>query len=240
MEISFITAFAFGVLSFLSPCVLPLVPAYISYMSGVSIEDLAAGGNRSSMRQAGMRSIAFVLGFSLVFTTMGATATSVSKVLFIHKDLIMKVAGAIIVIFGLHMLGVFRIRAFYSEKRFHFRMKNVGYLGAFLMGITFAFGWTPCVGPVLGTILGMAANSDTVAKGTALLGVYSLGLGIPFIFTAFLTSRAIGAMNLIKPHFRKIEIASGVLLIIVGVLIFSAQLQVLSGPLQELMPWEIG
>lgn len=240
MEIPFITAFVGGILSFLSPCVLPLVPAYISYMSGVSIEDLAAGESRQSMHRAGMRSIAFVMGFSLVFTVMGATATSISQALMLHRELIMKVAGTIIVVFGLHMLGVFRIRALYSERRFHLRIKSVGYLGAFLLGITFAFGWTPCVGPVLGTILTIAANSGRVTKGAALLAVYSLGLGIPFVLTGFATSHAVGAMNRIKPHFRKIEIASGALLILVGVLIFTAQLQILSGPLQELMPWEVG
>ncbi len=233
MTVSFAAAFVAGILSFLSPCVLPLVPAYISYMSGISVEELARGSSRESARRAGLRSVSFVLGFSCVFIAMGASATSLSQSLAEHKTLLMQGAGVVIVVFGLHMLGVFRIRAFYAEKRFHTRLNNVGCVGAFVMGLMFAFGWTPCVGPVLGTILGMAASTDTVAKGTALLAVYSLGLGVPFILTGFLTSRAIGALNRVKPHFRKVEIASGVLLVAVGMMIFTGRLQEITGYLQN-------
>lgn len=233
MSVSIFTAFVFGLASFVSPCVLPLVPAYISYVSGVSVEELMEGASRESARRAGLRSVFFVLGFSTVFIAMGATATSLSQSLMAYRDILMKIAGVVIVVFGLHMLGVFRIKAFYAERRFHFRLRNVGYLGAFLMGLMFAFGWTPCVGPVLGAILGMAASTDTVVKGTALLAVYSLGLGVPFVLTGFLTNRAIGAMNRVKPHFRKIEIVSGLLLIAVGFLVFTGRLQEMPGYFQR-------
>lgn len=236
MTISFAAAFLGGVLSFISPCVLPLVPAYISYISGVSVEELATGASRESSVRAGVRSAFFVLGFSLVFTVMGASATSLGQLYAEHRQALMQVGGIVIAIFGLHMLGIFRIKALYAEKRFHMRFKSVGYLGAFMLGLMFAFGWTPCVGPILATILGIAANTDTVGKGTALLAVYSLGLGLPFILTGFLTSRAIGAMNRIKPHFRKIEVASGALLVLVGVLVFSGQLQRISGYLPNVLP----
>lgn len=226
------TAFVAGLISFVSPCVLPLVPAYISYMSGVSVDELIEGASRESARRAGIRSLFFVLGFSAVFITMGATATSLGEALIEHRDILMKIGGVVIIIFGLHMLGVFKIKALYAERRFHVRLKSVGYLGAFLMGLMFAFGWTPCVGPVLGTILGMAASTDTVMNGIALLAVYSLGLGVPFILTGFLTNRAFAAMNRIKPHFRKIEIASGLLLIAVGYLVFTGSLQEMAGRLQ--------
>lgn len=228
-------AFVAGVASFVSPCVLPLVPAYISYMSGVSIEELMDGASRRSARRAGLRSIFFVLGFTVVFVLLGATATSISQSLIGYRDNLMRIGGIVIVIFGLHMIGIFRIKALYSEKRFHMRVKSIGYFGAFVMGLMFAVGWTPCVGPVLSGILALAAKTEDVGKGIILLAVYSLGLGVPFVLTGFLTSTAIGAMNRIKPHFRKIEIASGLLLVAVGVLVYSGRLQQMSGLFEGLI-----
>ena len=236
MTVSFAAAFVGGFLSFISPCVLPLVPAYISYISGVSVEELSAGAARQSSMRAGLRSLFFVLGFSLVFITMGASASSIGQVYAEHRQVLMKIGGIVIVVFGLHMLGVFRIQALYAEKRFHVRMKNVGYLGAFLLGLVFAFGWTPCVGLYLAPILALAADTETLGRGVALLAVYSLGLGLPFVLTGFLTSRAIAAMNRIKPHFRKVEVVSGLLLMVVGILIFTGDLQKLSGYLPSLLP----
>ena len=236
MTVSFAAAFVGGFLSFISPCVLPLVPAYISYISGVSVEELSAGAARQSSMRAGLRSLFFVLGFSLVFITMGASASSIGQVYAEHRQVLMKIGGIVIVVFGLHMLGVFRIKALYAEKRFHVRMKNVGYLGAFLLGLVFAFGWTPCVGLYLAPILALAADTETLGRGVALLAVYSLGLGLPFVLTGFLTSRAIAAMNRIKPHFRKVEVVSGLLLMVVGILIFTGDLQKLSGYLPSLLP----
>ena len=181
------TAFAFGLLSFFSPCVLPLVPAYLSYMSGVSVEELMTARASQAVRRTGAKSVLFVLGFSAVFVTMGATANFLGQLRAENMDVIMKVAGAVIAIFGLHMAGVFRIKALYSEKRLHIRFRHVGFAGAFLIGIVFALGWTPCIGPVLASILAVTANSETVSRGVGLLAAYSLGLGIPFLIGGFAT-----------------------------------------------------
>lgn len=218
------TAFTAGLLSFLSPCVLPLVPAYLSYMSGVSVEELASAKSADALKRTGIKSIVFVLGFSTVFIAMGATATSIGTLLAKKMAVLMSVAGIIIFVFGLHMTGIIRIKSLYSEKRFHLRLKNVGYAGAYVIGVMFALGWTPCIGPVLAAILGLAANSKTVGLGITLLAVYSLGLGIPFILAGFATGAALRALSGFKRHFRKIEIASGVLLMVVGFLIFTGNL----------------
>lgn len=226
--ISIPTAFVFGLLSFFSPCVLPLVPAYLSYMSGVSVEELTTAHAPEALKRTGVKSILFVLGFSVVFVAMGATATSVGQILTAKTDILMKIAGIVITIFGLHMAGVFRIRALYAEKRFHLRSQNLGFAAPFVIGVMFAFGWTPCIGPVLASILTLAANSDTVLLGMGLLAVYSLGLGIPFVITGFATGTALKALGRSRRHFRKIEIASGVLIVMVGVLVFTGNLQVLN------------
>jgi cytochrome c-type biogenesis protein len=226
--ISIPAAFLFGLASFVSPCVLPLVPAYLSYMSGASVEELLTTRGTEAVKRTGIKSVFFVLGFSAVFIAMGATATSVGRLLAVQLGILMKVAGVIIIVFGLHMAGVFRIKALYAEKRFHTRFQNVGFFGAFLIGVMFAFGWTPCIGPVLAGILALAANSETVLTGIGLLAVYSLGLGIPFLITGFATGSALKALGGFKRHFRKIEIASGVLLVAVGVLIFTGSLQAIS------------
>jgi len=234
--VSIPTAFAFGLASFLSPCVLPLVPAYLSYMSGVSVEELTTVRGLEALKRTGMKSVFFVLGFSAVFVAMGATATSVGQLLQAHMDTLMKVGGVVIIVFGLHMLGVFRIKALYVEKRLHKRLQNVGFVGAFLIGVMFAFGWTPCTGPVLASILTLAADSKTVPQGIGLLAVYSLGLGIPFLITGFATGTALKALAKFKGHLRKVEIASGVLLIGIGILIFEGNLQILSSILSRWFP----
>lgn len=227
-SISISAAFIFGMLSFFSPCVLPLVPAYLSYMSGVSIEELASARTSEALKRTGLKSLLFVLGFSTVFVLMGATATSLSQMLLGYMSLLMKVAGVTIIIFGLHITGVFRIPALYREKRFHLKLKNIGFAGAFLIGVMFAFGWTPCIGPVLAGILTLAANSETASKGILLLAMYSLGLGIPFIIAGFATGAALRMLSKAKKHLRKIEIASGVLLILLGILVLTGHLQALS------------
>jgi len=230
------TAFVFGLLSFFSPCVLPLVPAYLSYMSGVSVEELMESRGSEALKRTGAKSVLFVLGFSAVFVAMGATATSVGQLLAAKMDILMKIGGVVIVILGMHMTGVFRIKALYAEKRFHMRLRNVGFVGAFLIGVTFAFGWTPCVGPVLAGILTLAVNSETVLRGVGLLAVYSLGLGIPFIITGFAAGTALAALAKFKSRLRKIEIASGILVVIVGILVFTGSLQDLSSLLSGGFP----
>ncbi|HUV05854.1 MAG TPA: cytochrome c biogenesis protein CcdA [Armatimonadota bacterium] len=234
--VSIPTAFAFGLASFLSPCVLPLVPAYLSYMSGASVEELMTSRGSKALKRTGVKSVLFVLGFSAVFIAMGATATSVGRLLDAWMDTLMKIGGVVIIIFGLHMLGVFRIKALYMEKRFHGRLQNVGLVGAFLIGVMFAFGWTPCTGPVLAGILALAADSETLLQGVGLLAIYSLGLGIPFLITGFATGTALRALARFKKHFRTVEIASGALMIAVGVLIFQGNLQVLSSIFSKWFP----
>ena len=221
-------AFAAGLLSFLSPCVLPLVPAYLSYMSGVSIEELADAKGTEALRRTGLKSLLFVLGFSLVFISMGALATSVGQFLAAKMSVLMNIAGIVVFIFGLHMAGIFRIRTLYKEARIHHRFKKVGFLTAFLIGLMFALGWTPCVGPVLAMILGMAGTSNTLGQGIFLLAVYSAGLAVPFLITGFATGWALKGLSKFKRYFHTVEIASGVLLMVVGVLIFTGSLQMLN------------
>jgi cytochrome c-type biogenesis protein len=228
VSISLPAAFVAGLLSFLSPCVLPLVPAYLSYMSGVSVEDLTASGGWKAMRQTGLKSILFVLGFSVVFVALGATATSLGQILSDRAAVLMKVGAVVVIVFGLHMTGIFRIKALYSEKRFHAKLNGVGLLGAFLIGVTFAFGWTPCIGPVLAAILSLAMKSESVTRGIALLAAYSLGLGVPFLVAGFATGTVFAAMRRFRAHFRKVEIASGVLVVFIGVLVFTGKLTMLS------------
>ncbi len=220
-------AFLAGIVSFLSPCVLPLVPGYISMISGLSLSELSEGADRrAATRRAGLASICFVLGFSAVFTALGASASAVGTLLSSHMALLSKLAGALIIVFGLHVTGLVPIRWLYYEKRIQ-AGGTPGYLGAFLMGLAFAFGWTPCIGPILASILALAATQETVGQGTALLFVYSLGLGIPFIATGFGVNAFLRFFAKYKPFIRWGEIAAGALLILVGVLVLSNKLTVL-------------
>ncbi|MHB1458908.1 MAG: cytochrome c biogenesis CcdA family protein [Armatimonadota bacterium] len=228
VSISITAAFIAGVLSFLSPCVLPLVPAYLSYISGASIEELKTTRSKSVIWRTGLRSITFVLGFSVIFVLIGAGATWLGQVLAEKLDILTKIAGIVIFIFGLHTIGVFRIKALFTERRFHILPKNAGFLGAFLIGMMFALGWTPCIGPVLSGIIALAANSGTVHQGILLLVLYSLGLGIPFIIAGFAASTIMNYLSVIKKHFRIVEITSGVILLIIGVMIFMGSFQRLS------------
>ncbi|UPT73834.1 MAG: cytochrome c biogenesis protein CcdA [Elusimicrobiota bacterium] len=187
-------AFLGGLLSFLSPCVLPLVPGYVSFMSGLTIDELAHGaGEKAAARHAGWESLFFVAGFTVVFTALGATATAAGRLLAEHAAVVSKLAGAVVLAFGLHMTGLLPIKWLYYQKRADVAAFKPGYAGSFLMGLAFAFGWTPCIGPVLGTILSLAATRETVGQGVALLLTYSLGLGIPFVLTAFAIGRFLKA-----------------------------------------------
>lgn len=219
--VGFGAAFLGGIVSFLSPCVLPLVPGYISFMSGLTLEELSAGGDdKTRMRHAGWESLCFVAGFSVVFTLLGATATTVGRVLAEQAVLVSKIAGGIVILFGLHMTGVLPIKWLYYQKRADTAAFKAGYVGSFLMGLAFAFGWTPCIGPILAGILAIAATRETVGQGMTLLLVYSLGLGIPFVLTGFAVSRFMRFFVRYKKHIRKGEIAAGLLLVAVGLLIF--------------------
>ncbi len=220
------TAILAGFLSFISPCVLPLIPGYLSFISGVSMDDIASKDkSREQLMKVIINTVFFVLGFSLVFVMLGATATWIGDSLRQHLPLFNKMAGILVFVFGLHVAGVFKIKALNYEKRFHAGGKKMGVIGSLLIGIAFAFGWTPCIGPILGTILTLAAQQDSVSSGIVLLTFYSAGLGLPFILTAVLFSYLIGAFGFIKRHFRAVEIISGGLLMLVGILIFFDLLQ---------------
>jgi cytochrome c-type biogenesis protein len=227
-NISFGLAFAAGVLSFLSPCVLPLIPGYISFLSGVSLEELKKGaGRKGSAVKAGTASIFFVIGFSIVFVALGASATFVGKLLNQYMSVFTKVAGAMIAILGLHLTGVFNIGFLNYQKGLKIKGFTPGPFSALFIGMAFGFGWTPCVGPLLAGILALAATQETMLKGIALLLAYSLGIGIPFVATGF----AVGIFMKFLEKYRKFirwgEVIAGVFLVIIGTLMFLGNLQVL-------------
>jgi len=234
-QVSLITAFSAGILSFVSPCVLPLVPAYISFMSGVSVDDIT-GAEKQAVTMVLGTSLAFVAGFSLVFILLGATATFVGSFLLTHMSILAKVSGLLIIIFGLHFLGVYRIKFLLYEKRVQTSHSGAGVISAFVIGLAFAFGWTPCIGPVLAAILTLAAKQESVSKGMILLGAYSAGLGIPFLLTAAATNSFLNMFKKIKRHFRAIEIISGVFLILVGIFIMFDMFTIFAGYLIRWFP----
>lgn len=238
-DVTLFAAFIAGFLSFISPCVLPLIPGYVSFVSGVSLEEMrgtSATSFPSSRRRVLITSIAFVIGFSLVFVALGASASAIGKLLWTKLPLLGRIAGVLVVLFGLHTMGVFRIPTFDKEKRVQTRRKPRGPLGAVLVGIAFAFGWTPCIGPILGGILAIAGSRQTVGEGVLLLGVYSLGLAIPFLLTSVAINRFFSVTSRLRRHYRAIEMASGALLVAIGVLIFTNQLTVIVRYLQPYLP----
>ncbi len=236
-EVSYLAAFVGGFLSFISPCVLPLIPGYLSFVSGVSMEEFRGGtATAGSRRQLLFSSLAFVAGFSLVFIALGASASAVGEFLMSRLPLLGKIAGVLIIIFGLHTMGVFRLRFLEAEKRVHTQRKPAGLFGAMLVGIAFAFGWTPCIGPILGGILVMAGRQETIGDGVKLLSVYSAGLGIPFLLTALAMNHFFRASARIRKHYHAIEVASGVLLIAIGVLIYTNQFTIIARYLEPYLP----
>ncbi|WP_099866094.1 cytochrome c biogenesis CcdA family protein [Pararhizobium haloflavum] len=214
-----------GLLSFVSPCVLPIVPPYLAYLAGMSFDQLRQDDlGREASRRIVWAAIAFVLGFTTVFVALGATASVIGQSMARYFDTLSLVAGIVIIVMGLHFIGVFRIGLLYREARVQVARKPAGPVGAYLMGLAFAFGWTPCVGPVLAAILFIAGSEDTIARGAALLFAYSLGIGIPFVVAALFASRFLSAAARMRRHMRKVEIAMGVLLVITGVLFATGQM----------------
>ena len=218
-EISLMAAFLAGLFSFFSPCVLPLVPGYISFISGISLEEIEKGNRQNKVI---ISSIFFILGFSLVFILLGATATILGSFLLEKAFILEKVAGVIIIIFGIHMSGLYRIKFLDYEKRLYAKTRPVNIvIGPFLMGLAFAFGWTPCIGPILAGILIYAGTQKTLYQGILLLVIYSAGLGIPFLMTALALNKFYMLSNKIKKYFKTIEIVGGILLILIGLLILT-------------------
>jgi cytochrome c-type biogenesis protein len=236
-QITLLAAFAAGFLSFVSPCVLPLIPGYISFVSGVSLEDMRGGvGAPVARGQIFFSSLAFVVGFSIVFIALGASASAIGQFILSKLPLFGKIAGALIIVFGLHTMGVFRIGFLEAERRMQSRTRPASALGALIVGGAFAFGWTPCIGPILGGILAIAGSQQTVREGVVLLAVYSLGLGIPFLLTSLAIDQFFKAVSRVRRYYHAIEVASGGLLVAIGVLILTGQLTLITRYLQPYLP----
>jgi cytochrome c-type biogenesis protein len=230
-SLGFLVAFTAGVLSFLSPCVLPLVPSYIGFLTGLSLDEMG-----SRRRVAFTHALAFVVGFSLVFLLLGASATALGRVLNYHRVWLERLGGVLIIFFGLICLGVVRVRALQAERRLHLQNKPLGYLGSVIVGMAFAAGWTPCIGPILGGIFTLASASDTVGRGMALLGSYSAGLAVPFLIAAWAVDGFLEWFQKFRRYLPWVMRASGVLLVLVGVLLLTGQFTRLAGWLQGLTP----
>ena len=228
-EISGMIAFSAGLLSFASPCVLPLVPSYITYITGVSFKKLTDAEAASKLRWATMsHSLCFIVGFSLVFILMGASATYLGQVLVQYQYWIMKGGGVLIILLGIHFTGVIKLPFLQMEKRFEMKKKPLGYAGSFVVGVVFAAGWTPCIGPILSTILIYASTSKSLATGILLLTYYSVGLGIPFFLSSLAFNSFLSAFDKIKRYMRVINVVSGLFLIGIGILFLTDTFKELS------------
>jgi cytochrome c-type biogenesis protein len=238
-------AFAAGLLSVLSPCVLPLLPAYLSLISGISVEEMQAGTRDTLQRSRVMRAcLGFVAGFSAVFILMGVGAVAAGRVLRTWRAEVLgvefgiaQIAGVIIILLGLHITGLAPIRALYRDTRFNFQLKRRSALSSFVVGAGFALGWSPCVGPILAAILTVAGSRETAMQGVALLTIYSAGLAVPFLIAGWSMDYFFGAFERIKTHFRKLEIASGVILMGVGLLVVTDRLSTLNNRFSFLADW---
>jgi cytochrome c-type biogenesis protein len=235
-NVTLIAAFGAGFLSFVSPCVLPLIPGYLSFVSGVSLEEMRGDTGVRARRQVLITSLAFVLGFSLVFIALGASASVIGRFLFRNSNLFEKVAGVLVIIIGLHTMGVFRIPFLETEARLRAGSKPKSLLGAVMVGMAFGFGWTPCIGPILSGILLLAGARETVAEGVVMLAVYSLGLGVPFILTSLAINKFFAASQRIRRHYHKVEMVSGALLVGIGLLLFTNQMTVITRYLTPYLP----
>jgi len=245
-NVTILAAFVAGVLSFISPCVLPLIPGYLSFISGATLDEMQGRPTQgagvgvaappSARRRVVVTSLFFILGFSLVFVALGATASALGQFLMERLRLLGKIAGIVLIVFGLHTMGVLRIGWLYSERRVQVDRKPAGPLGAMLVGIAFAFGWTPCIGPILAGILAVAGAQETIGQGVQLLAAYSAGLGIPFLMTALAIDRFFVAFAKIRRHYRMIEFVSGGLLVAIGLLIFTDRFTVIARVLTPYLP----
>lgn len=241
IDIGFLSAIGAGAISFLSPCVLPLVPPYLCYMAGVSVEDFRADGRGAAVK-SGTRSallvtsFAFVLGFTTVFVALGAGASTIGRLLRVWQEPLAFAAGVLIILMGLNFLGVLRIPFLSREARFRSQAKPASTLAAYVMGLAFAFGWTPCIGPVLGPILTLAGGRETVGEGAALLAAYSLGLGIPFLIAALFSGPFMRFLGRFRVHLGRVEKAIGAMLVVAGVFFLTGGIQAASYWLLETFP----
>ena len=229
-----LVALAAGILSFLSPCVLPIIPPYLAYMGGISMNQLT--DSRAARRPAVIASAFFVLGLSTVFLFLGFTASVFGRFFLQNQALFGQIAGAVIIVFGLHFLGLFRIPLLMREARLDAGDRGGSAVGAYVLGLAFAFGWTPCIGPILGAILSMSAQEDSIGRGTFLMAVYAAGLGLPFILSALFINRAMGLMNRLKRHMGLVEKIMGALLVAVGLMMLTGAFSRMSYWLLETVP----
>jgi cytochrome c-type biogenesis protein len=228
-NISIFVALSAGFISFLSPCILPLIPSYLAFITGVSIEVLTCEDSLKQVRiKVIVNSLMFILGFSLIFIALGASATFLGKFLSRNIRWFEIIGGALVILFGLHFAGIFRLRFLDREKKVHLTNKPLGYLGTVLVGMAFGAGWTPCVGPILGSILTMAATTQNIIKGVALLAFYSLGIAIPFFISALILHKFFEYFQSVRKYFKVITIVGGILLIAVGILLVSGYFSAVS------------
>ena len=231
-----VVAFSAGLFSFLSPCVLPLFPSYLSFVTGMSVSDLSADLTSAARRRVLLHSIAFVVGFSVIFVSLGASFSAASAFLLEYRDWIRRIGGILIIVFGLYIAGLLRIGIFGRTQQLQLREKPAGYLGSLAVGITFAIGWTPCVGPILGAILSLAGTAETVQRGIGLLIAYSAGLGLPFLLSAIALGSFLRFFKRYRPFIPVMERAAGALLVVVGVLVFTNYYVVLNSWAISLTP----
>jgi cytochrome c-type biogenesis protein len=229
--VSFGISFVAGLLSFLSPCVLPLIPSYVGFLTGMSLEELEV-----RRRAALVHALWFVGGFAFIFMALGASASALGHLLGEYQVWIGRVGGVLIIFFGLYLLGILRPAFLMRERRVHLSEKPLGYLGSAVAGVAFGAAWTPCVGPILGAILTLAAARNTVGEGTALLGVYALGLAVPFLVTAFALDRFLVWFQRFRPYIVWVDRIAGVILIILGILLVTDRFTLIAGWLQGLTP----
>jgi cytochrome c-type biogenesis protein len=234
-EVSLFIAFSAGLLSFVSPCVLPLVPSYITYITGVSFHELTGAESRSKLRWATIfHSLLFISGFSTIFIIMGASASYLGQLLAQYQEWIMKAGGVLIIILGINFTGLIALPFLQMEKRFELRKKPLGYLGSFFVGIIFAAGWTPCIGPILSTILIYASTAKSFYAGILLLSIYSIGLGLPFFLSSLAFNSFLGAFEKMKRYMRIITLVSGLFLIAIGILMLTDTFQEINHYLNSL------
>ena len=231
-SISYAVAFAAGFLTFLSPCLLPVIPSFIAYITGISLSDINDPGKRQeAKRKAVVHSILFIFGFSLIFILLGLTATFIGKALFRYQKAIQIGGGILIILFGLYLMGILKLDFLGKEMKIRFRSEGASYLGSFLIGVTFAAAWTPCAGPILGSILLLAGTKTSVVEGAKLLSVYSLGIALPFFLTALLINTFVAHFNRLKKFISIVNVISGAFLVAVGVLIMTNYLSILAAKL---------
>ncbi len=232
-SVGLFVAFTAGLLSFLSPCVLPLVPTYITFISGLSLDDMeTAAARRTSL----VHGLLFTLGFSLIFVALGAIASGVGQVVFANKTWISKVGGVLIIIFGLYLMGIIRSTLMSTEKRMHLADKPAGYFGTMFVGMAFGAGWTPCIGPILGAILGFASTQENLRQGILLLVAYSLGLAVPFVVSAIAVDRFMSFFRRVRKHMLWMQRATGAVMVGIGLLMVTGQFTILASYLNRFTP----